>query len=111
LFRQIREALAGRTPVLPTGRQVLAYVEVLYSATHPPGMREVARVQKVKKYLNYLAVGVEPTGRFLHEVRRVRTESELFRLGSLFLDHDDPMPLEPFALALGERDVMAGCQG
>jgi hypothetical protein len=55
-------------------------------------------------------VGVEPTGQFLHQVRRVTTAADLFRICQEFLDHDRPMPLEPFPLALKETDLMAGEQ-
>jgi tRNA-dihydrouridine synthase B len=57
---------------------------------------EVSQVQKMKKYLNYLAVGTEPTGRFLHDIRRVTTRADFFRVCAEHLDHDQPMPLEPF---------------
>jgi nifR3 family TIM-barrel protein len=109
LFTQIRQALAGQTPRLPVGRQVLQYVRALYDTTRPSGITESAQVQKMKKYLNYLALGVEPTGGFLHAMRRVETEADLFRLCAEYLDHDRALPLEPFALGLKERDLLAGC--
>jgi hypothetical protein len=51
---------------------------------------------------------VEPTGRFLHDIRRVTTEAEFFRVCEAHLAHDEPMPLQPFSLSLKETDVMAG---
>jgi len=110
LFRQIREHQCGRKVFLPSGRDVLAYVRALYEAVCSPAARESAQVQKMKKYLNYLGVGVEPTGQFLHQVRRVTTTAALFRVCEEFLAHDRPMPLEPFPLALKEGDLMAGEQ-
>jgi hypothetical protein len=62
----------------------------------------------MKKYMNFIALGVEPSGEFLQRIRRVTTETEFFRTCAEFLDHDDTMPLEPFAIPLKERDVMAG---
>ena len=50
----------------------------------------------MKKYLNFVGLGVEPTGQFLHQIRRVSTEAEFFRVCEDFLDHQQPMPLEPF---------------
>jgi carbon-monoxide dehydrogenase medium subunit len=47
---------------LPRGREVLDYVRALYEAVCSPHVRESAQVRKMKKYLNYLGVGVEPTG-------------------------------------------------
>jgi tRNA-dihydrouridine synthase B len=85
-------------------------VRSLYEAVCAPAVREAAQVQKMKKYLNYLGVGVEPTGQFLHQVRRVTTTAALFRVCEEFLDHDRRLPLEPFPLALKQGDLMAGEQ-
>lgn len=108
LFHQIRQQRRGETLFVPRGCDVLQYIRELYRATSPPDFREGSQVQKMKKYMNYLGLGVEPTGKFLHDIRRVTTEAEFFRVCGEFLDHDQPMPLEPFALALKETDVMAG---
>ncbi|MBI5775622.1 MAG: tRNA-dihydrouridine synthase family protein [Verrucomicrobia bacterium] len=108
LFHQIRQQRRGETLFVPRGCDVLQYIRELYRATSPPTVREAAQVQKMKKYMNYLGLGVEPTGKFLHDIRRVTTEAEFFRVCGEFLDHDQPMPLEPFTLALKETDVMAG---
>jgi tRNA-dihydrouridine synthase len=110
LFRQIRQHQRGEPLFIPRGVEVLAYVRALYEAVCSPAARESAQVQKMKKYLNYLGVGVEPTGQFLHQVRRVTTTADLFRMCGEFLDHDRPMPLEPFPLALKDTDLMAGEQ-
>lgn len=110
LFRQIREHQRGEEVFVPRGTDVLAYVRALYQAVCSPAARESAQVQKLKKYLNYLGVGVEPTGQFLHQVRRVTTPAALFGVCEEFLAHDQPMPLEPFPLALKEGDLMAGEQ-
>ena len=87
---------------LPTGRDVLHYVATLYDAVCTPGVREASQVQKMKKYLNYLGVGVEPTGNFLHDIRRVHTRADFFRVCTEHLDHDQPMPLEPFTVLAAE---------
>jgi nifR3 family TIM-barrel protein len=108
LFRQIREPRRGEVPFLPTGRDVLDYVRALYEITCPPNLREIAQVQKMKKYMNYLGLGVEPTGSFLHDIRRVTTQADFFRVCTEHLDHSNPMPLEPFTLDLKNTDVMAG---
>ena len=55
-------------------------------------------------------VGVDPAGQFLHQIRRVATRADFFRVCEEFLNHDQPMPLEPFPLSLKETDVMAGEQ-
>ena len=108
LFRQTREALRSETPKLPTGREVLLYIRRLYDTTRPPHVREAAQVEKMKKYLNFIGLGVEPSGQFLHRIRRATSEAEFFEICQAFLEHDEPMSLEPFALDLKQRDVMAG---
>jgi tRNA-dihydrouridine synthase B len=108
LFRQIRQMRQGGSPFVPTGREVLGYIRALFEAVRPPEIRDSAHIQKMKKYLNYIGMGVEPTGRFLHEIRRARTEAEFFRICEEHLSHDEPMLLEPFPLGLKETDVMAG---
>jgi tRNA-dihydrouridine synthase len=108
IFDQIRRRNRGEPVAWPTGRAALEYLGDLYRATRPAGLGEVHHVTKMKKYLNYIALGVEPTGDFLHRVRRAGTESEFFALCGEFLSHDRPMPLEPFAFNLGPGDLLAG---
>ncbi|HMJ66624.1 MAG TPA: tRNA-dihydrouridine synthase family protein [Candidatus Binatia bacterium] len=110
LFHQIRQHQRGEPLFAPRGHDVLQYIRNLYSAVCSPDVHESARVQKMKKYLNYIGVGVEPTGQFLHQIRRVMTEREFFNVCETFLNHDAPMPLEPFLLELKPTDLMAGHQ-
>jgi tRNA-dihydrouridine synthase B len=108
LFHQIRQHRRGEPIFVPTGHDVLKYLRDLYETVRPPEIREAAHVQKMKKYLNYIGLGVEPTGQFLHQIRRIITEAEFFRLCGEYLTHNEPMPLEPFVLPLKHTDVMAG---
>lgn len=108
LFHQIRQHQRGEPLFVPRGQDVLAYVRALYEAVCSPEVREASQVQKLKKYMNYLGVGAEPTGQFLHQIRRVSTKADFFQVCEEFLDHDEPMPLEPFHLDLQESDLMAG---
>jgi len=109
LFHQIRQYRRCETLFAPRGCDVLQYLRDLFEATKPAiDFRESAQVQKMKKYTNFIGVGVDPEGKFLHEIRRVTTEHEFFSVCEKFMNHSDPMPLEPFALRLAERDVMAG---
>src|SRR4029453_16530874 len=89
LFHQIRQHQQGETIFVPRGLDVLEYVRALFETVCPPEMREAAKVQKMKKYLNYLGVGVEPTGQFLHEVRRVTTREDFFGVCEKFLGHEE----------------------
>jgi nifR3 family TIM-barrel protein len=108
LFHQIRQHQRGETIFVPRGLDVLEYVRSLYDAVCCPEVRETAQVEKMKKYMNYLGVGVDAEGQFLHRIRRVTTKEDFFRVCEEYLNQDQPMPLQPFALSLKATDVMAG---
>ena len=108
LFTQIRQNQDGETQSTPTGRDVLDYLRNLFETVRPPNLSERSHVSKMKKYFNFIGIGIEPTGDFLHRIRRTTTEAELFGICEEHLDHDDPMPLKPFDLALKPSDVLAG---
>jgi tRNA-dihydrouridine synthase len=97
IFSQIRQQLLGRPVAHPTGREVLAYVHALYEAVCTPGVAEGPQVQKMKKYANFIGAGVDPSGRFLHDIRRATRREEFFQICERAMDHDEPMPLETFA--------------
>jgi tRNA-dihydrouridine synthase B len=108
LFTQIRACGRGEPPPQPTGRDLLAYLHALWEATASPELTERSHVQRIKKHLNFIALGVEPTGTFLDGCRRATTRAELFALWAAHLDHAQPMTLTPLTLPLGERDLLAG---
>lgn len=108
LFHQIRQHRRGEPVFVPVGHDVLVYVEALYEAACSPLANEFAQVQRMKKYMNYLGLGVDAEGQFLHRIRRATTRAEFFSICREFLNHDQPMPLEPFALQLKAGDLLAG---
>ena len=93
LFAQIRRQLEGEPVDLPTGRDVLAYVQELVAAVRPPQIPEHAHVKKMKKYLNFIGLGIESSAQFLHQIQRASTQAEFARICEAFLDHPHPMPL------------------
>ena len=93
LFDQIRAELRGEKFKLPTGRDVLNYIHELWDNEITPGINESAQVQRMKKFMNFIGEGIAPE--FLHAIRRVETTADFWRVGDEFLDHDQPMPLEP----------------
>jgi len=95
LFDQIRAGLHGEKIKLPTGRDVLAYIRELWDNEITLGVRESAQVQRMKKFMNFIGDGVGE--KYLHEIRRVVTTADFFRVCENFLNHDQPMPLEPLA--------------
>jgi len=111
LFHQIRQQQRGENVFIPRGFDVLGYIRALYEAVCSPEVRESAQVEKMKKYMNHLGVGVDAAGLFLHQIRRVTTAAEFFRVCQAFLEHDQPMPLQPFPLNLKPSDSMAGEHG
>ena len=95
LFAQIRQRRRGQPAVLPTGRAVLAYIRELWDAQVTPDARESAQVQRLKKFMNFIGEGMVPSGPFLHDIRRVTTRYDFFRVCESSLDHDRSMSLEP----------------
>jgi tRNA-dihydrouridine synthase len=63
------------------------------SARRRSGARKAAQVRRMKKFMNFIGEGVGE--KFLHEIRRVTTQADLFRVCETYLDHDQPMTLEP----------------
>jgi nifR3 family TIM-barrel protein len=80
IFRQCRAQFRGEalTPILLA--DVREYIERLYRATLQTDASERGHVQKMKKYLNFIGLSVDAEGAFLHAVRRVESEAELFRV-------------------------------
>jgi tRNA-dihydrouridine synthase len=97
IFSQIRRHLRGEPFPRPTGRDVLAYIHALYESICDPAVREAAQVQHMKAYLNFIGEGVEPTGQFLHAIRRVTTRADFFRVCTEHLDHDRELRMETSA--------------
>ena len=100
IFRQIREQSTGRPVFAPTLGDVRAYIDELYRAKKPSGMEEKFLVAHLKRYLVFIGEGVDAGGRFLHEVRRVGGEADLFRTCDRHLIEggkgDQPFHGEPF---------------
>jgi len=97
LFNQIRQQLRGEPVTLPTGRDVLGYIRALWDSQASADAPEKAQCERMKKFLNYLGEGVPAP--FLHQIRRSRTAAEFHGICAAFLDHDQPMTLEPWVSA------------
>jgi tRNA-dihydrouridine synthase len=101
LFAQIRQRQRGETITLPTGRDVLEYVRLLWEAEITSDVPELSQVQRMKKFMNFIGEGMEAADSFLHQIRRVTTRAEFFRICEEAMDHDRPMTLEPAELVVG----------
>ena len=80
IFQQIRDYFAGRPVFAPVLSDVRCYIEKLYRGLWVDNIEEHRHVNRTKKFLNFIGQGVDREGRFLHEVRRARTEVELFTI-------------------------------
>jgi tRNA-dihydrouridine synthase B len=105
LFDQIRAQLRGEKMNSPTGRDVLKYIHELWDNEITPGVRESAQVMRMKKFMNFIGEGVGE--KFLHDIRRVATTADFWRVCGEFLDHDQPMTLEPKTLPEAALDLPA----
>ncbi|HEY2329578.1 MAG TPA: tRNA-dihydrouridine synthase family protein [Verrucomicrobiae bacterium] len=103
LFDQIRAELRGEHINLPTGREVLNYIRELWDNEITPGVKESAQVQRMKKFMNFIGEGIP--GNFLHDIRRVATTADFWRVCEASLNHDKPMPLEPLPAAETPLDL------
>ncbi|MCW5550789.1 MAG: tRNA-dihydrouridine synthase family protein [Verrucomicrobiae bacterium] len=95
LFAQIRQRLRGAPITLPAGRDVLGYIEALWESQASFDAPERIQVERMKKFMNYIGEGIGTDGQFLHRIRRAQTRADFFRLCRDFLEHDQPLKLEP----------------
>jgi tRNA-dihydrouridine synthase len=77
IFRQLREHSSGEKPFRPSLGDVRIYIEDLYTATTQPQRAELHHINHLKKFLNFIGLGIDPEGRFLHEVRRAKDKQQL----------------------------------
>ncbi len=102
LFSQLRAALGGTPPPVPSGRDLLGYIRALYdeTAAFAPRYHPEKHVAKMKKYLCYISQGTVPggdAGAFEHRIRRVTTPEEFHATCTEFLDYPEAMPATPTA--------------
>jgi len=93
LFDQIRAQLRHEKIRMPSGGDVLGYVRELWESEIRPEVKEPAQVQRMKKFMNFIGEGVGT--KFLHEIRRVATAVDFFHTCEKYLDHHEPLALEP----------------
>jgi len=87
----------GEKIKLLIGRDVLAYIRELWDNEITPGVKESSQVMRMKKFMNFIGDGVGE--KFLHEIRRVMTTADFWRVCETYLDNDEAMTLEPVSVA------------
>lgn len=99
IFRQLREHFAGEPIFQPTLGDVRAYIEDLVLATSRPGLEGRHHINHMKKFLNFVGLGVDTDGQFLHDMRRARSKDELDMICDRHLVDEgraeQPFPDEP----------------
>ena len=80
IFRQVRDASAGRPAFRPRLRDVRGYIDDLWYRYAHPEIPDHHRLNRMKKFLNFVGQGIDPEGRFLHEIRRAREPVAFFRI-------------------------------
>ena len=103
IFQQIREALRGEQINYPTGRQMLEYLFELEEMTAQveKSRGELAHVERIKKFLNFIGLGIG--NEFLYQVRRVRTRLEMESVWKNWLDHTEELKLIPIEQNQGKN--------
>lgn len=76
IFRQHREHFAGKPVFQPTLGNVREYIDDLINATTRPDVNG-HHINHMKKFLNFVGLGVDVDGQFLHDMRRAKTKDEL----------------------------------
>ncbi len=82
LFAQLRAACLGQSKCCrPTLADLYAYIRALYEGTaSATRFDERKHVQKMKKYMVFIAQGIDDDGAFEHAIRRVTTPREFWHL-------------------------------
>ena len=98
IFRQIRQHWGGQEVFQPRLSDVYDYAQLLIETSHNPEVPERNRVNRLKKFFNFIGLSVDPKGQFLYEIRRVRTEDAMQDvLKRHLLDKGDtPFANEPY---------------
>jgi tRNA-dihydrouridine synthase B len=98
IFKQVREHMSGRSISVVTLAEVRHYIDQLNNTVAVSNIPEQSRVNYLKKYLNFVGQGVDTEGKFLFEMRRARTEVELFGVCDRYLlsRPDQSFAVEPY---------------
>lgn len=80
IFRQHREHFAGEPVFKPTLADVRQYVDDLFDATTIPDREGIYHINHLKKFLNFVGLGVDVDGKFLHDMRRTKSKDDLDRI-------------------------------
>lgn len=95
IWNQIRELYEyGSVTTHPTLRDLRQYIDVLYHETRPDALKERLHVNKMKKYMNFIAQGLSDNEDFLHRIRRAEAKKEFFKICDHYLNSEAPFDPE-----------------
>jgi tRNA-dihydrouridine synthase len=86
IFNEIRNGKGGGRKL----KDVLGYIQTLWTETRRPGGTDDGQLGHLKKLLNYIAPGIGENHAFLQAVRRSMTLHDLDRVCREHLDNDHP---------------------
>lgn len=95
LFQQLKDSYAGKCVFVPTCNDLHGYITTLYHtvAESVAHLEEGKFVNKMKKYMAYIAQGIDQEFEF--QIRRVRTKKEFFAVCDAFLLNERALPDAP----------------
>jgi tRNA-dihydrouridine synthase len=85
IFRQIRELAGGQEIFHPTLADVRQYVDDLLAIHVLPEQPELKNLGRMKKFLNFVSLGVDPEAAFQYQMRRCRTLKNLLEVCDAFM--------------------------
>ena len=94
IFRQIKELKENKKMFEPTLADVYEYVEKIHGHIIKTNPQIRYADGRMKKFLNFVALGVDESGVFLNEMRRARGVCEIFEICK---KHMLSNPAKPFA--------------
>ena len=95
IFDQLRDSFSGKTPQTITRSNILTYINLLYQeiAQHTQHFDETKHVHKMKKYLVYIAQGLDDA--FEYQIRRANSDTTFHQTCNAFLNNEEPIPMRP----------------
>ena len=110
IWDQARAAFANQPGPQPTLRDLRAYIDHLHRATRVDGLPDAVHTAKMKKYLHFIAQGIDPENAFLHQVRRTQDSDSMRRCCDQWLDRDDPfVPVPPTGTLVNSGNPRTDC--
>ncbi|MBO7522175.1 MAG: tRNA-dihydrouridine synthase family protein, partial [Opitutales bacterium] len=95
IFRQIKELQEGREIFLPTLADAYEYAEKIHEHIIKSNPQIRCADGRMKKFLNFIGLGIDEGGAFLNEMRRAKGIANLFEVCK---KHMLSNPSKPFAL-------------